>query len=332
MGDLLFKTRREIVDGGAEAIFTSGRGWDGLRRSGDRPFLVLLYGPPGSGKSSALTREVIEGGLGLGIDGAAKISLDALVESLIPFRRATAALWNSVVSQPKEATDSDPQSVVSPEEDPVNKMSGKAGAVYLNYMKRTGNNSVDPAAKKGALPDLIAVRNAGLEEAMKRELDILFEMVISSAEKDKVGEEIFSRLEALGKLDKYDVYVVYPWVQQDVLEKRMRARPHKQMKEEEPFFRGVSPKLAGRFIQSHREYMQKFIFPRCSADRVIGYRLLGSGARPRTDNNSDGSGLLGHVEKVIIFNNTASSGGGRSGRGRPRTAKKRTHRRRTMRS
>jgi hypothetical protein len=311
MGDLLFETRREIVDGGAEAIFTGGRGWGGLSASRPRPFLVLLYGPPGSGKSSALTQEVIEKGLGLGIDGAAKISLDSLVESLVPFRRATAGLWRQVEEG----------------EDPVNKMSGKAGAVYLNYMKRTGNNSVDPVAKKGPLPDLIAVRNAGLEEAMKKELDILFEMVISSAEKDKVGEEIFSRLKALGKLDKYDVYVVYPWVRQDVLEERMRTRPHKQMKEEEPFFRGVSPKLAGRFIQWHREYLQNFIFPRCLAEDIIGYRLLGSGARPRRDNNSDDSGLLGHVEKVIIFNNTASSGGGRR-----RTARKRSHRRRTKRS
>jgi hypothetical protein len=187
-------------------------------------------------------------------------------------------------------------------------------------MGRTGNNSVNPenkTKKGGPLPDLLTVRNLSFEEAIRRNIDILFEMVISDGNKDKFGTEIFRRLEAAGKLDKYDVYVIYPWVRHDVLEDRLRARPLRHMEEEEPYFRVVSPKMAGRFIDWHREYMKNFIFPRVEAENVIGYRLLGGGVAP----NSVNAGLLGRIKKVIIFNNTAAAGGSR--RGRRRLTKKR---------
>jgi hypothetical protein len=313
----LYETRRAIVDGGAEAIFTGGRGWAGLtreREAEDRPFLVLLYGPPGSGKSSALTREVVTEGLGLQTENAASISLDSLVESLVPFRRATAEIWGKEdFGKTKEGKNKTKE--------------GVAAGVYLNFIQRTGNNSLNMEAKKGPLPKLIDVRNSGLEEAIVREIDILFEMVISDTKKDKVGEEIFERLERLGKLDRYDIYVVYPWVESGVLQERLRKRPLKQMKEEVPFFRGVSPKLADMFINSHREYMKKFIFPRAKPENIIGYRLLGVAPTHNTDNTE----LLGRIQKVIIFNNTLAVGGGRKGRRRMTKRKVCAKRRKTLR-
>ncbi len=315
-GGKLYGTRKEIVSGGAEMIFTDGRGWDALTRErapGEKPFIVLLYGPPGSGKSSALARQVMTEGLGLNIDSAASISLDALMENLVPFRRATAALYRDAVEKSVE--------------DPVVALAGKAGAVYLDYMGRTGNNSVNPENKQkkgGPLPDLLTVRNLCFEEAIRRDIDILFEMVISDGNKDKFGTEIFQRLKDAGKLDKYDVYVIYPWVRHDILEDRLRMRPLRHMEEKEPYFRVVSPKMAGRFIDWHREYMKNFIFPRVEAENVIGYRLLGGGAVP----NSVNAGLIGRIKKVIIFNNTAAIGGRRHRRA---TKKRRVTKRQTRR-
>ena len=96
---------QKMYEHNAELIYGKMRTFNNIKAAKNankddrKPFIVLLYGPPGSGKSSPTTQKVIHEELGLDTTNAVSISLDALVEGLEPFQRKSAELYRNKEKQ-----------------------------------------------------------------------------------------------------------------------------------------------------------------------------------------------------------------------------------------
>ena len=244
-----------------------------------KPFIVWLYGPPGSGKSSPASQKMITEKLGLNIDDAAHISLDALIEGLEPFQRKSAAAFvpNTASNENKE------------------KARKIAQSLYTQAMQ----------AKIIEEKTLNDRRKELFKKAVEYELDIIYEFVVSDPSKDYFKNEIYDILAAAGKLDTYNIYVVYPFVPPEILKTRLEERPARQMASSTPFFRYVSPKTVDFFVNSHYDYFLDYILPRVANEDIIVPKdnkfILKANDRE----------LVGKINKVVIFDNFVGKEGGR---------------------
>ena len=261
----------------AEMIFTGGRGFEGLP-SPPSPFFVLLFGSPGSGKSTALARlpELI----GEDPNTAVQISLDALVESLEPFRQRTSKIaTNILVAKAKAEAEAAAEEGKSPEDvevfidlnatngPTIGEIGGKTSGIYVSYMKSAKNNR--PGHEKNSLEmSLNDMRFTLLTRALADGKNIVYERTISSVKEDTLQEEVFAKIAASGR--PYRIFVIYTKIDDpEVLGERLRRRPIEMMKRNPPFFRGVPPFLAGKFIKAHEDYFVKYLLPRRETVQLI---------------------------------------------------------------
>ena len=259
-----------------------------------KPFIVWLYGPPGSGKSSPASQKMITEKLGLNIDDAAHISLDALIEGLEPFQRKSAAAFvpNTASNENKE------------------KARKIAQSLYTQAMQ----------AKIIEEKTLNDRRKELFKKAVEYELDIIYEFVVSDPSKDYFKNEIYDILAAAGKLDTYNIYVVYPFVPPEILKTRLEERPARQMASPTPFFRYVSPKTVDFFVNSHYDYFLDYILPRVANEDII---------IPKDNKfilKANDRELVGKINKVVIFDNFVAGreGGSRRLRKRPNKTHKKS--------
>lgn len=250
----------------AELILTAGKGFDGLPTP-EVPIFVLLFGTPGSGKSTALRR--MESLTGLNPDDAVQINLDSLVESLVPFRNATRKIATNMLNEKGI------KNYNSANRNTVSGIAGKASGPYLSMMRSKKNNRPGRIGKPlDYSPN--DLRFLILEKALGLGKNIIYERTVSDAKKDTFGPEVFEKIKASGK--PYDVYVVYTKIDDtDVLGERLRKRPLSMLKRNPPFFRGVPPSLAGKFIAAHEEYFEKFLRPRIESGEVKGRVVFADG-------------------------------------------------------
>jgi len=211
-----------------------------------KPFFVLLYGPPGSGKSYSFANlfRIIKG---VNTDDAVSISLDALAESVQPFREKSLSLF-------KESRGN------------VKKMKEIENAYRSTIMGRYNNQHASSSKNKSAksyptYKSLNEVRGEALNLAIKKRLNIIYERTVPSASKDILQEEIFSKLKGT-----YKVYVVYPQVGVDQLEKRLASRVESMSKT--GFARYVEPEGAEGFLGTHETYMATFLQPKLLTDDI----------------------------------------------------------------
>jgi hypothetical protein len=260
-------------------------------KSSDKPYIVWLYGPPGSGKSSPATLHALTDRLGLNIDDAARISLDALIEGLEPFQRKSAAAY-----VPPNATNA--------EKEKARKI---AQSLYTQAMQAK--------VEEKTLNDR---RKELFKKAVEYDLDILYEFVVSDPSKDYFKNEIYDVLEAAGKLDTYDIYVVYPFVPPEILKTRLEERPARQMASPTPFFRYVSPEAVKFFVNSHYDYFLDYILPRTEKKNLIGeIPLIGAYISGKLKQGiteeeirsklTEQKDLPGRINKVVIFENKSSN-------------------------
>jgi hypothetical protein len=312
-----------------------------------KPFIVWLYGPPGSGKSSPTVQKVIHEELGLDTTNAVSISVDALVEGLEPFQRKSAELYRNK------------------EEKYTNEQKQKLSqSLYAQAYKanKSGETIID--GKKIAEKDkktLLKKRDDLFEKAVQYELDILYEFIPYS-DKDYIKDKIFNVLEKNGKLDKYDVYVVYPFVNSKVLEERLEARPAMQMASSTPFFRYVVPRSGKTMLKESVYTFFDYIRPRVDPKNLsaikdifklyFNYKVKDAAEKVKELekvnelNNAKlnvikkeqlasmreklmkPEKLFGEIKKVVVFDNTISNSsyGGKYSR----KAKLLRHRRKTL--
>jgi predicted ABC-type ATPase len=243
----------------AEMIFTAGKGFDGLSTP-DEPIFVLLYGTPGSGKSTALKR--MDGLAGLDPADAVQINLDSLIEVLEPFRLMTAKIaFGAFEEKGIENINSSNQATVA-------EIAGKASAPYLSIMRSKKNNR--PGHEGEVMKyNILDLRLLMLDLALKAGKNIIYERTVSDSKKDILGPEVFEKIKASGH--PYKVFVIYTKIDdEEVLKERLRMRPLSMLKRNPPFFRGVPSTLAKKFITAHEEYFRNFLEPRIAAGEVKG--------------------------------------------------------------
>lgn len=216
----------------AELIYGKDKTFNNVKKA-NKPYIVWLYGPPGSGKSSPITQKIIQEELGLCTNNAVSISLDALVEGLEPFQRKSAAIYKS------------------------DKTNQEKGSLATGLYQRTFQYKIDSDKEK----TLTARRRELFNKAVDYELDILYEFV-PSGYKDDIQIEIFDVLEKASKLDTYNVFVVYPFVHPSILVDRLSERPKIQMASTTPFFRYISPTSAEAQTKTGIYYFVEHIMPR----------------------------------------------------------------------
>ena len=258
--------RGSLDEKAAELIFTDGKGFDGLPTP-DQPTFVLLFGTPGSGKSTALKR--MEKLAGLNPKDAVQINLDSLIEPLEPFRLATAKIAFEAFETKGVANTN------SANEATVAEIAGQASGPYMSLMRSKKNNR--PGHEGEPLPYSIQdLRFLMLELALKAGKNIIYERTVSDAKKDIYGPEVFDKIKASGH--PYKVFVVYTKIDDEaILRERLRSRPLGMLKRNPPFFRGVPSTLAKKFITAHEEYFQKFLVPRIESGEVKGRVIFWDG-------------------------------------------------------
>jgi hypothetical protein len=253
---LAYLTERE-----AEMIFTGGQAFAGLP-SPARPFFVLLFGSPGSGKSSALARlpELI----GLDPGTAVQINLDSLVESVEPFRAITHKIAQNELKDRG-------MTINTANTNTIEKISQATFGPYVSFMRLTKNNRPKVEEKETVEPEggkkskskkpakfkrsLNEIRLYMLEKALEAGKNIIYERTVSRIDEDILKDEVFNKIPA-----KYQVFIIYTKID-DVgeLQRRLASRPKAMMKRNPPFFRGVAPSMAESFIRHHEEYFRRYL-------------------------------------------------------------------------
>jgi len=210
------------------------------------PFFVLLYGPPGSGKSYTFANlsRIIKG---VHPEDAVSISLDALAESVQPFREKSLSLFKE--SQGNAAKLKEVENAYR-------------STIMGKYNNQHASSSKNKAAKTHpTYKSLNEVRGEALDFAIKKRLNIIYERTVANASKDILQDEIFSKVKGI-----YTVYVVYPQVSVDQLQKRLASRVESMSKT--GFARYVNPDAAEGFLGTHETYMATFLQPKLLTDDI----------------------------------------------------------------
>lgn len=214
----------------------------------ETPYFIILFGPPGAGKSSVIRN--LHKYTPVRSSDCVNISLDALVESTHGFRSKTAEIGAN-------KSKSNEQKIK------------ETGSIYTSYRSTKVSNKPLSLRQLGQEKTKVAkslqeIRSDALEFSLSNGFNITYERVISDAKKDNYQTEIFEKIatyeEALGK--RYKVIILNLTLPAEELVERLTRRPQEMMKQNPPFYRGIPPSFAYISIEIHRQYLNRFLKPR----------------------------------------------------------------------
>lgn len=210
-----------------ESILTSGKTVDTLTQH-ETPLLIIKLGPPGSGKSSEHTANIIRD-LGVDPSDALVSDIDSVFASFRDFRNATRRVRNNY----------------------------RRRSFNANFYRRLSNIHVNT---KG-------VTNIAQQKTIKRHMDGMLSKAIRS-KKNIVLESvapiswIFSNFETLLRVNNYSIYILFHTLSIPALIERIHARGEQLYALENSYYRAFDPERLQAVVNDLYENLNTVLMPK----------------------------------------------------------------------
>jgi len=204
-------------------------------KSQNKPYLIIKYGPTGSGKGSKIvTKEILA--LGIPLHKYVTIEIDGLVEKIKSYRNTTMKIHNKY----KKST---------------NKNKNKYNELYNAYYK----TREDKNTRGLSISDKL---NNVLEQSIKNNKNIIFETTGSRPNSHPI-EDLLLMIK-----DNYKVILIYPIVPPDDIKTRVTSRSQQQLRLSKPLYRNINPDNIDEWWNNSMENFKEFIIPEVLKGRI----------------------------------------------------------------
>jgi hypothetical protein len=251
-----YATIEDMTIKDAECIFCRGKRLSEMETYPD-PYLIIRYGPTGSGKSSRVVKDEIEA-LGRPYHTYVEVEIDDLVEPIESFRAKSMNLKNQA-NKNITANTTRANSIRSQ----LLKNTSKA---YFNTRRNTKNSRLQTLEQK---------REDVLERALKGSHNVIYDTTggTYAASKPPSFQKVIEK--ALHFNPKYKVVVIYPIVSKDQLAIRVVKRAENKSnrgKTDRPIYRGVNTSGLSEAIENAHKNFTEHILPQMLTGRI--YKIV----------------------------------------------------------
>jgi len=222
----------------------------------DTPLFVVVVGAPGVGKTTQIKKILHEHKYEY--DQFYNVSLDSLVERVIPYRITTKLLYDEMRKKRgiEPLTDGDYAVLNEVYMATIRSRDRMFDSNYtvhriLNKIEGRGKREKEKA-RKTHYKTLTELRKEGLEYGIKEGYNIIYDTTFSST-KNVMGDDILPLLEKQKNIT-YQVLIVHVTSTEKQIRKQLNHR-HKQMVKE-GYIRAIGPKLTKKFIKENEEGMK----------------------------------------------------------------------------
>jgi hypothetical protein len=222
-----------------ESILTNGKTVDELT-SHANPFLIIKLGPPGSGKSSERTANIIRE-LGVDLSDAVVSDIDNVFASFRNFRNKTRRVRNKYRN-------------VAFNQQFYNNLS----KIHIESKKITNTTNNKP---------IIQHMNGVLSRAIRSRKNIVMESVIPIT---WVFEQFGKRL----KSNNYNIHILYHTLDIPTLIERIHARGERLYALEDSYYRTFDPTQLTKVVEDLHQNLNTVLMPKYHADEIKGIHIL----------------------------------------------------------
>jgi len=240
----------------AECIFCRGKRLSKMPTYSE-PYLIIRYGPTGSGKSSKIVKDEIEA-LGPRYNTYVEVEIDDLVEPIESFRAKSMDLKNQA-NKNTRANRKRANSIRSQ----LLKNTSKA---YFNTRRNTKNKREQTLEQK---------REDVLERALKGSHNVIYDTTGGTYKPGKQPSFQTVIQKALSYNPKYKVVVVYPIVSEPQLKNRVVKRAEyksNRSKTSRPIYRGVNTSSLPEAIENAHKNFTEHLLPQMLTGRI--YKIV----------------------------------------------------------
>jgi hypothetical protein len=247
-------------------IFSKNKKIDDFKpENGENPILVVVVGAPGVGKTTQTRKFLAE--RGLEYNNFYNVSLDSLVENILPYRKATKNLYNKVKSKKISEKSNNKALTINNK----NSISTILSNVYLRTIMTKKSNFELPSTisriknKVGIQnntttisPSIITTEyslleklNEGLKYGIDNGLNIIYDTTIvqNNNNTNKIIDKVIPMLnEAEKNKIYYNVKVILIFATEEDIRKRIHGRQNEMLKENEPYIRAINPYMTTDYI------------------------------------------------------------------------------------
>ncbi len=236
-----YNTYNDMTQSNVECILTSGRSIESLPASNDHPYMIIKYGPTGSGKGSEIvTKEIVA--LGVPIQDYAVFEIDSLVESIKLYRNKTLEIAQNKTKN--------------------------SHSKYKNLEEEYFKTRKSPNQSGKSLNDKM---DTALNEAIKLSKNIIFE---TTGTYFSFSNPLKWLIDLVSNTNKnYRIVVIYPLVSTNELISRVQKRAQMQLtRKNKPLYRGINASRIEPLANYAKMNLTHFILPELYAKRI--YKLI----------------------------------------------------------
>jgi hypothetical protein len=235
------------------SVFSHGKTPEELKPSAsEKPLFVILVGAPGVGKSTQAKK--ILANHGKEYDSFYNVSLDSIVEQIVPYRTATKTLYHTFTEDGTTLTD---EELAMLSEVYLATIMSKDHGFNLNYTvrritkKHRGNENKlkKPVVKNKSLATLVDLRMEGLEYGIEQGYNILYDTTFRKS-KNIMASDILPLLEQYPE-HEYQIHVIHVTATKDQIRMQLNKRHQNMIKN--GYIRAISPKLIGMFMMDNKQ-------------------------------------------------------------------------------